>query len=482
MADFKITDRDLKEALDDLASQRARGDEAQAKAAEEKVGSEAEKVANTNKQSAGTFLKRLNIGFAVAGAALIVFSVAYSRIWDSDAAESRRTIALAIPIAVLLVAALAGLAWSRGGIFAYVRGKDERLSTSLTQIALWTIALATAFLYFIMLDALSAEDTHSLSTTLGTSWNDFPEEYLLLLGGPFAAAVIARMSVGTKVEDGRLQKIEANQTKLRDVVTNDDGSASLVDSQFLVFNLVALVYFTIALIQDQSGLPPIPPVLAGLTSVAALGYTAAKTAEANQPVIASVTRRLGAAVGGARAGELVEIRGMNFVPPGAASQEFVSGLAVRFGTTDVLPEVERDSQQNVTSPTDTSIIARVPETLPAGTVDVTVITASGAQTLPYTLSILADKAIVTGLDPVIPEKKKALTVKGRFFRSPRATTQDEPTVMFDAIAVPPAPGSTDNQLSVAEVPDTLPGPDAKLKVIAAGAIEPSDEVTITLKP
>jgi hypothetical protein len=284
------------------------------------------------------------------------------------------------------------------------------------------------------------------------------------------------MSVGTKVEEGRLQKVEANQTKLRDAVTDDDGRGSLVDAQFLTFNLVALVWFVARLIQKPAGLPAMPPVLVGLTSVSALGYTAAKAAEANQPVIRSVTRFLGTAAGGIRPGDLVEIQGANFMPPGTASEEFVTQLAVRFGAVDVLPEIDTDDEGNVISPTNTSILARVPETLAAEPVDVWVITAAGAQSQPRRVTITPDKPVITGLQPAFAIPGRVVTIRGRYFISPLATNGERPTVMFGDI-VKPAAEATERKLTV-EVPPRIRGKSVQLTVIAAGATEESEPVKL----
>jgi hypothetical protein len=62
------------------------------------------------------------------------------------------------------------------------------------------------------------------------------------------------------------------------LVQNDEGEADLSDFQYVVFDTVAIVFFLGALFgAPAAGLPHIPDVLLGLTSVAAIGYVAKKT-------------------------------------------------------------------------------------------------------------------------------------------------------------------------------------------------------------
>jgi hypothetical protein len=85
-------------------------------------------------------------------------------------------------------------------------------------------------------------------------------------------------------------------------------------------------------------------------------------------------------------GALVDIRGTNFVVPGAAEIEDLSQVRVRFGTVEVGVEGTRpDGKPN---PIASSVIAQIPS-LAAGTtsVDVKVITAAGVESNPYPLAL-----------------------------------------------------------------------------------------------
>jgi hypothetical protein len=60
-------------------------------------------------------------------------------------------------------------------------------------------------------------------------------------------------------------------------VQNDAGQADLGDVQYLLFNVVALVFFYGEMLRvPQLGMPTIPDVLSGLTSVSAVGFVGKK--------------------------------------------------------------------------------------------------------------------------------------------------------------------------------------------------------------
>lgn len=477
MTEITITNAGLKEALKERTQAMRERDSAKAKDADRRVKQASSGVQTSSKKDGKTFIRSANVVFTILGASLGIGMLLYGSPWDGDSV-TRNASGIAIPISIGILGLLGIVQWGNGGLVAYVRGKDNRLSTSLTQVALWTIAISTTLLYFITLDWSSSEDIYNLSTTIGATWDKFPEEYLLLLGGPFAAAIIARMSIGSKVEQGRLQKVEANETKLRQVVTDDDGNGNLVDAQFLVFNLVALTAFTFGLVEHPDSLPSLSPILVGLTSVSALSYTASKAAEANQPVVRSVIRYLNEGAG-IRPGDLVEVQGFNFVPPGAGSEEFLNRVAVKFNAIDVPPEVELDDDDRVLTPTNTSIRARVPETIQGGTeVSVSVITAAGAESRSRSIRVVANRAVITGLEPPAVRPGDTLRVRGRFFRSPRATQEAQAAVTFDETIVT-ASETTDDNVSV-EVPATLKGAAVKVSVLSAGGVDSSDQVTLRL--
>jgi hypothetical protein len=170
-----------------------------------------------------------------------------------------------------------------------VIGQDNRLSTSKFQALLWTVALGGVLLAIIIANWLGVGDSYT-----NLIQDQLPEEYLILLGGPFAAAIASKAIVTTKVDNGTITKPEkktaASPTeRLGEALSDDSGNTDLVDTQYLFFNFVALVYFLGAFINDPgAGLPQIPDVLVGLTGVSAATYVSNKAVQDQTPVLASV--------------------------------------------------------------------------------------------------------------------------------------------------------------------------------------------------
>jgi hypothetical protein len=260
------------------------------------------------------------------------------------------------------------------GFLAVALGKDGRLSTGKTVVAVWTTVLA---LMLVFLSGMVWFGRLATNLAFGGDWND----YFLLLGGPFAAAVAAKGIVVKKLQDnpgmktvtaaaapGALGLREPNSTagptvaghvapaaatepaplaatgsatgpaasatppsserggesadaaatststsasssapppggpstggsgpSARDLVTSDEGNADLIDTQYVVFSLVAMIYvigtFAAEVVRHvqagptgltESGalhLPDIPSALLGLTSAAALTYVGNKAVQ-----------------------------------------------------------------------------------------------------------------------------------------------------------------------------------------------------------
>jgi hypothetical protein len=231
--------------------------------------------------------------------------------------------AVAISAAVLLVADRVvksaaspdSPARSRG-VAGLVIGVDGRTSTSKLNAFLWTLALAIAFVALILEGELSAVG------------DNLQEEYLLLLGGPYAAAIGAKAITTTKVNQGELEKTKAEGggagDRLAEVVADDEGSIDLGDFQYFFFTAVALVFFWVDFVGSPAeGLPEMPGTLVGLTSASALAYLAKKevyTEKAAEIFSASPSRIV--------LGQTKEVRisGSDFVRGGDAATESNSVL------------------------------------------------------------------------------------------------------------------------------------------------------------
>ena len=142
-----------------------------------------------------------------------------------------------------------------------------------------------------------------------TNW----DAYLVLLGGPIAAAVLAKGIVAYQVTNGVVQKSSAQAASPTDIATDDQGDPDLVDIQYLLFNLVTLAY-VVASFSTKHTLPEIPGLLLGLTGAAGAAYVANKALQTNAPVISSVVPSV------LTPGTPVTVRGQNLLVGGPNGQ------------------------------------------------------------------------------------------------------------------------------------------------------------------
>lgn len=234
-------------------------------------------------------------------------------------------------------------------------GADGRWSTSKLQALLWTYAIVFALV------ALAVGELHGVKFFIDgekVSFGDLPfrEEYLIFLGGPYAAAVIAKASTAGKVENGTMVKppagagsggeagegeesgegeegtsgdVEATGSGLakgtKEVISSDTGRTDLLDLQYLFFNLIALgVFLGTFVVSLENGLPKIPLFLVGLTGTSALAYATKKTVESATPTIDSVVPS------SAYPGETLTVEGQHLLMPHAiAPRAMIDGRKVR---------------------------------------------------------------------------------------------------------------------------------------------------------
>ena len=224
-------------------------------------------------------LKRLVLVAAAIGF-LMAWGIVLARVAEGDSSQTNLewfghlTAVLAL---VLFTTALVVSGLESKGL---VVGKDNRVSTSKLQALIWTYALAAALMSLVIADWAGAEKGFGALLEEGLK-----DEYLLLLGGPFAAAVAAKAIVSAKADRGEITKTEGTP-KLSQAVSDDTGDADLVDTQYLLFNFVALSFFVGAFVtQANDGLPEIPDVLVGLTGVAAATYVSNKAVLKEAPTM-----------------------------------------------------------------------------------------------------------------------------------------------------------------------------------------------------
>jgi hypothetical protein len=225
----------------------------------------------------------------------------------------------AIGIVVLFTVILGVLKIRVGGL---VIGQDKRLSTSKLQALLWTYTLL-GLLLAVLIDHWIGAHSGSCALVNNQPPDGFcnlidkglPEEYLILLGGPFAAAIASKAIVAGRVEDGTLTKpeptTEATGTdRVGEAFSDDHGNTDLVDTQYLLFNFLAILYVIGGYIADPSeGVPSIPALLVGLTSVSAATYVSNKAVQRNVPVLTGVVPAKGTE------GDPVRVFGQNLLVP-----------------------------------------------------------------------------------------------------------------------------------------------------------------------
>lgn len=238
-------------------------------------------------------------------------------VWTAQ--EGRREFDLALSCCVVVVFLIGFLALTelvgqtnpnaKRAAFGYLEvliGADGYASTSKAVAWLWTLVFAGALL---VLSGMTWFSELTAEEAFGQDWNS----YLLLLGGPYASAVLAKGIVTGKSGTQAASTTEAASSsvvgtapdtapdgpQVSDLATGSSGDTSLPDTQYVVFSLVAIVYFVGALVNalnDYAGersdviqLPAIPEALLGLTSLAALTYVGAKVVARNGLRLVSVT-------------------------------------------------------------------------------------------------------------------------------------------------------------------------------------------------
>jgi hypothetical protein len=326
-------------------------------------------------------------------------------------------------IVMLLVFALLEVVGTHGpenrrdyGWIAIVIGADGRLSTSKVQALLWTVVLAVGIAFLTGIVAFGPSSAQNIFDNV--HW----EQYLVLLGGPFAAAVLAKLTVVTKVQAGTMQKsvtpaaskavapavangaaaaaddaptaplAGAQQPKAADTVSNDDGEIDLVDTQYLVFNLVAVVYVIVVYLGsvfgtggvDRFAFPDIPAVLLALTSASAATYVGNKTAQSDTPKITTMSPQPVTPAGD------VDVLGVSLVPAGDSAP--ANGTKVLLEKLDAQPADPTTAVVGVAAdpaPTASSVRFTMPAGFDGATVNVRVVTSGGVVTDPYRVQVAA---------------------------------------------------------------------------------------------
>lgn len=195
----------------------------------------------------------------------------------------------------------------RSALGSILAGTDHRTSTSKTVVFAWTLAVAFGLLSLLVAVWLGDHGPWDAEVRRGLQ-----EEYLLLLGGPFAAAVLAKYAATSQAESKPDAPVgEAGAAQL---VSNDQGDTDLGDFQYVLFNAIALAFFLGDFIGDLAGgFPVLPPILTGLVLTSTGGYAAKKLLAQAGPTLASVVPAAAAP------GASVQVFGTNLAVPASVS-------------------------------------------------------------------------------------------------------------------------------------------------------------------
>ena len=154
-----------------------------------------------------------------------------------------------------------------------VVGKDNRTSTSKVVVFAWTFAIVFGLASLIIAKWLGSSAGYDKLIA-----NGLQEQYLLFLGGPYAAAVLAKYkAVADAQGDAGKSVAPVGNASPRQLVADDSGDGDLGDFQYVLFNVVALGWYLGTFVPHlMSGLPQVPDLLAGLALTSAGGYSAKK--------------------------------------------------------------------------------------------------------------------------------------------------------------------------------------------------------------
>jgi hypothetical protein len=319
----------------------------------------------------------------IAGAvaySLIIWAVVFLRS-DTDSITGRAYAfaGATLLFALFLIWLAARAASDQRGLAGLVQGADRRTSTSKVQYLLWTFGVAFALAYIGGRALMDGDESFTCDPKIPPAeWvNCVPVEnwemYLILLGVPAAAAVVAKGVVSYQVTSGLVQKTDATGATVADVITDDNGRADLADIQYLIFNVITFVFVAITFIRTGT-LTAVPGILLGLTSAAAATYVLNKTLQTNKPQITSVTPSV------ISPGTTITVQGKNLFPPGSDRTLTVKVGGIAAGQVrrlaDDLIEVSAPSGMSEKDPT------------------VRAITAARIETDPYTVTIVGGLTIV----------------------------------------------------------------------------------------
>lgn len=238
-------------------------------------------------------------------------------------------------------------------------GTDNRFSTSKLNAFLWTVTLVYFIVSMALISGFNADAFNKLVQSTSTL-------YLVLIGGPFAAAILAKGIVSGAVNAG-MPKSAAKDPSVTNIFSDDDGNTDLVDTQYVLFNLIAVLIVIAEFVRSPNAGPPkIPGFLAVLTGASAATYVANKgVSTANNTPFSGVLSISNIVPPEARIGDGIKILGSNLMPQGSTAPPIILIAGFQAGVKG--------------TPTSTEIDCIVPSGIAAGDCKITVRTSAGTE-------------------------------------------------------------------------------------------------------
>jgi hypothetical protein len=317
------------------------------------------------------------------------------------------------------------------GVKSIAIGKDKRVSTSKLQVLMWTyvvvFALLALFFGYVISELAQAFDWKSADTLkmgLGDAFANFTKKgldqsYLLLLGLPLGAAVTARAITTSKLASGTIVKSDKGQggtpetNAVQEAVSDDNGNTDLGDFQYFLFNVLAILYFSVQFLSHPAkGLPDMPDTLVGLTGIAAAAYIAKKGVYRDPPILFSVSPPEAAP------GDRVDIYGARLLSP---PQDPAGGAAptptrVLFGLSPAAPLSDP-------TPAEDHLIVEVPPRLQPGPTTVRVVRPPGAESGEFPFEVVDVRPTLIAVRPsrIVLGRDERIEIDGTGFLTADAT-------------------------------------------------------------
>lgn len=358
----------------------------------------------------------------------------------------------------------------REGMRGLLVGTDGRTSTSKSQALLWTLLVAFALAYIASRSMLNPAEhfqclaDKDINCVPGDTW----QVYLILLGLPTGALVVAKGVTASKVAGGTLQKVTSEEgASLADLTTDDAKNTDLVDVQYLIFNLIAMLWFVMAFAQ-KGRLPEIPDVLLALTGTAAGVYVLNKGLLNNKPAITSITPSA------VLPGETITIAGRNLL----VGPKKDGWCTVNVGGQSCYPLAQQCHPGNGSGPD--KITLPIPPTVAAGAdgrVAVSVVTATQVQTDSFQVSVPALEVI--GWTDVGHSRLRVEGVATKTETRPDGTPTSPPAVevLVNSTTYQARATGTDGKELVLELPQGTP--TSNVQVSLRQGSRSSQTVTLT---